>query len=1144
MIARWRVFVVVLFVVFGVLAAALVSGAQAAGLPWWHMSSSTRPTSLEEGARGQVVVTAGNLGDEVANGAGNPVVLTDTLPASVKVVPCKAVQKPGCGVEAITGGERGASSRGPMPCTVQAGSPTSFTCTFEGTLPPFENIEVLVEVEVGEGASSLEANQASIAGGGAPDASVRGALQLGGEPSFGVQDYQLSLEEEGGAEDTQAGSHPFQMTTTLTLNQTLQPNSKFGFLPEPVSLTKDLRFKLPPGLIGNPTPIAQCTLGQFSQGPSTSCSPQSVVGAGMATVSEPGTVGVVTYPSPVYNLEPANGEPARFGFKPGGYPVYIDAQVRSGEDYGVTATVPNLTQTAAFLRSEVTLWGVPGDARHDNARGAGCLQRARGVPAACNPLEAVHPPPFLALPTSCTGNPLQTSVQVDSWVAAGSFQGLAGDPMPAMDSCNRLPFSASIGFTPDGTAASSPTGLTVGIHVPQDLVLNPDALAQSAVKDTTVVLPAGIALNPAAGDGLEACSEGLVGFTGFGSFEGSASAATFTPTLPEHVEPGVNFCADASKVGEVEIRTPLLPNPLKGDAYLAAQEANPFGSLVAMYVVAEDPVSGALVKLAGEVRLDPVSGQIVSTFANTPQLAFEDFRLHFFGGDRAPLATPAQCGSYTTSATITPWSGNPPLTSSSTFGIDSGPNGTPCANPLPFAPELTGGSINIQAGAFSPFTTTMSRADGNQSLRGIQLHMPPGLSGLLTGVKLCGEAQGNMGTCGPESLIGETTVSVGVGDSPFSVKGGRVYITGPYKGAPFGLSIVNPAKAGPYDLEKNTPCDCVVVRAKIEVDPITAALTVTTDNSGPYSIPTILAGIPLQIKHVNVTITRPGFTFNPTNCNPMAITGQAQSTEGASQNVSVPFQVTNCATLAFKPSFKVSTSGKTSRRLGASLKVNLAYPKTPFGSQANIKSVKVSLPRQLPSNLKAIQNACPHQTFEANPGACSSASRVGFAKATTPLLPVALEGPAYFVSYGGAKFPELVIVLQGYGVTLDLHGETFIDEHTNITSSTFHTIPDAPVGTFELNLPQGPFSALSAPTGVCNTTKTVLVRKKVTVRSKNGRRRTVTRKVKKAVAAPLAMPTVFTAQNGAQIKQTTPIETTGCARKAARKATRKAARQR
>jgi hypothetical protein len=543
-----------------------------------------------------------------------------------------------------------------------------------------------------------------------------------------------------------------------------------------------------------------------------------------------------------------------------------------------------------------------------------------------------------------------------------------------------------------------------------------------------------------------------------------------------------------------------LPNPLVGAAYVAAQTENPFGSLVALYLEVEDPVSGSLVKLAGEVKPDPVTGQLSSTFLSTPQLPFEDFKLHFFGGSRAPLGTPSTCGFYATTAVLQPWSGNPPAESSSTFGITSGPGGSPCASPLPFNPELAAGSVNIQAGAFTPFTTTMSRADGQQNLQGIQLHMPPGLSGLLSGVKLCGEAEANAGTCGPESLIGETTVSVGLGGNPFSVKGGRVYITGPHDGAPFGLSIVNPAKAGPYDLERGTSCDCVVVRAKIEVEPDTAQLTITTDNSGPYKIPTIIQGIPLQIQHVNVIINREHFTFNPTNCSKQTITGSLQSTGGASSALSVPFQVTNCAALNFAPKFSVSTSAHPSKAQGASLTARLAEPPGSMGSQANISKVKVELPLQLPSQLKTLQKACLDKVFNANPANCPPESIVGHAVVDTQLLPVPLAGPAYFVSHGGEEFPSLTMILQGYGVKIELVGSTLIRK--GITSTTFKTVPDTPFNTFELTLPQGKYAALAAylPAGAKGS----------------------------FCGQNLKMPSEFIAQNGMELHQNTAITVTGC----------------
>jgi len=373
--------------------------------------------------------------------------------------------------------------------------------------------------------------------------------------------------------------------------------------------------------------------------------------------------------------------------------------------------------------------------------------------------------------------------------------------------------------------------------------------------------------------------------------------------------------------------------------------------------------------------------------------------------------------------------------------------------------------------------------------------MPGGLSGILSGVALCEEAQANAGTCGPDSLIGQTTVSVGLGGDPFSVTGGRVYITKGYGGAPFGLSIVNPAKAGPYDLGKGA-CDCVVVRAKIQVDPHTAALTVSTDSSGPYAIPTILDGIPLQIQHVNVTIDRPGFTFNPSNCSPLQINASLQSTEGATSATSLPFQVTNCATLKFAPKFSASTAAKTSKANGASLQVKLAYPKAPFSSQANITSVRVDLPKQLPSRLTTLQKACTAAQFASNPAGCPAASVIGHAKAITPLLPVPVQGPAYFVSHGGEAFPSLIMVLQGYGVTVELVGTTLIKN--GITSSTFKTVPDVPVGSFELTLPQGKFSALTANANLCKS--------------------------------KLLMPTTFNAQNGAVLQQGTKISVTGCAK--------------
>ncbi len=1025
---------------------------------------------------GYIVVTAADLGDASVEGGVSPVTMADKLPVGVRPVH----------IEAITGENGVNEALAPAECTL-----ASLSCTFGGYLPDYDSIEMIIAVVLEPDAQAGELNEAVVSGGGAPSTMVKRPLTIvspGSPPTqFGVQTYELDAEEVGGAVDTQAGSHPFQLTTTLALNETFAGN--------PVALTKDLHFKLPPGLIGNPTPFAQCTLAQFytqGEGLSNECAVQTVVGVARVTVKHLLGQGgnTITVATPLYNLEPATGEPARFGFEVLGVPVLLDTSVRTGEDYGVTVTVDNITQTASFLANEVTFWGVPGDERHEAARGYGCLENARNISSSgkykCTPLGAHTPPPLLVLPTSCNG-PLHSTVEADSWKQEGAFQTFGTvEPLQALDGCNRLQFEPSITVAPDGQAGSTPTGLTVAVHVPQDVSLDAEGLAEADVQNTTVTLPEGVALNPAAADGLLSCTDVAEPKRPEGEI------ALHSDAKPE--------CPEASKVGTVKIVTPLLPNALEGAAYLAAQDANPFGSLVALYVVAEDPVSGTLVKVAGEVLPNEEhAGQLVSRFENTPQLPFEEFQIKFFGGSRAPLSTPALCGGYTTTAAVEPWTGTGAVDSSTEFRITSGPNGSPCPNPegdqslstLPFAPFLTAGTTSIQAGGFSPFTMTMSREDGNQNLKAISLHMPAGLSGTLSGVTLCGEPQADAGTCGPESQVGETTVSVGLGGDPFSVTGGKVYITGPYGGAPFGLSIVVPAKAGPFDLGQ------VVVRARIEVDPTTAALTVTSDSSGPYAIPPMIDGIPLQIKHVNVTINRPGgFTFNPTNCEKTAITGALTSIEGATSALSVPFQVTNCAVLGFKPQLEVSTSSHTSRNNGASLDVKVLYPKAPFGSQANIGKFKVELPKQLPSRLTTLQKACTSAQFDAEPEGCPTASKVGQVSATTPLLSGTLTGTAYFVSHGGAKFPELIMVLTGEdGVRVELHAETFISK-AGITSATLNTVPDVPVGTFELKLPEGPDSALAANGNLCTE--------------------------------HLTMPTTFTGQNGAVINQSTKIAVTGC----------------
>jgi hypothetical protein len=1041
--------------------------------------------------------------------------------------------------------------------------------SYPNSFPPFETIQMFVAVNVTDAAAvTTKENEAHITGAGAPAARTSRPLTVSGAPiPFGLDTYEMTPEEPGGTADTQAGSHPFQLTTTEETNITTEA--------APVGLAKDLHFDLPPGLIGDPSAIPRCTLQQFYTLPpglaeaetNTECPADTMVGVNVVRVrTDAGESFQTTVHSPVFNLEPAPGEPARFGFEARGTHVLLTTAVRTGGDYGVTVNATNISETIEFISAELTFWGVPDAAAHNPAREA--------VGGSNGPVAQANPPAFLSLPTSCNGKPLESTVAADSWEEPANVLApfFTTEPMVTLAGCNHLPFQPSIVVKPDSEQASKPTGLDVDVHVNQDSVLNPEGLAESQVGNIEVTLPQGVILNPSAADGLEACSANtadhptggelgtpgdqigfgveeagrLAEFTEFKSQPG-VSTPRFTPYLPGSngalaavasgqspereatLTPGVNFCPNASKIAEVTIHTPLLPKnqPLTGFVYLAAPQnystlsgfpqENPFGKHVAMYIVAEDPVSGSLVKLPGKVELggEPgveglAPGQIRSTVAD-PQLPFEDAELHFFGGERAPLASPTHCGSYTTEATFTPWSGGEPVSSSYTFPITSGPNGSPCPGAaLPFNASLESGTTSNNAGGFSALSTTLSRPDGNQNIQSVTLHYPAGLSGLLSGVELCGEPQANNGTCGPNSQIGETIVSVGVGGDPFTVTGGKAYITGPYNGtgscstpgsngcAPFGLSIVNPAKAGPFNLQEGRP---VIVRAKIEVNPTTAALTITTNESGAHAIPTIIEGFPLQIQHVNVLVNRNNFTFNPTNCTPAKVTGTIESSgepgSGAGKTsaaVEVPFQATNCQALKFAPHFAFSTSGKTSKADGASLHVSLTYP-APFNYYANIGRVKVELPKALPSRLTTLQKACTDAQFEANPAGCPSASFIGHAKAITPLLPVPLEGPAIFVSHGGEAFPSLEFVLQGYGVKIILVGTTFISK-SGITSTTFKQVPDQPVTSFELTLPEGPFSALAANGNLCNQ--------------------------------KLVMPNESIAQNGAAVYTNTPVTVEGC----------------
>jgi hypothetical protein len=911
----------------------------------------------------------------------------------------------------------------------------------------------------------------------------------GAEADFGIKAMGVKAINENRTLDTQAGSHPYEYIVSFTLNQDKEGN--------PEGTLRDLIIELPPGMVGNPRALALCSGAEF-EGFKTHCPNNTVVG--VAEFDFGGEHGF----SPIYNLAPSLGSLASLGFSLDSLNVFQEASLRTGSDYGVN--ISNITLPTDIGLQSVTarVWGVPADTGHDFERGLNCLE---GAESSCH--TELTPKPFITLPTSCTG-PLTTRMKIDSLEHPGVFVE-EGVFTPGMDGCELPEFEPSIISQPETTQSDSPTGLHFGLHLPQNE--DPAQVATADLKDVRVTLPAGLVLNPSAGDGLGACTSVQADLHGAGPAD----------------------CPSDSKVGTVQVSTPALDHPLPGAVYLAKQEDNPFGSLIALYVAVDDPISGAIVKLAGKVQPDPVTGQLTATFQNNPQLPFEDFDFDFFGGPRAALTTPSTCGTYTTTSDLTPWTapeGTDAFPTDS-FQITTAPGGGGCVSSEgqePHAPSFQAGTVSPLAGAFSPFVLKLGREDGSQHLAAINTTLPPGLTGKLAGIAQCSDAQiaaavarSSLGqgalelsapSCPQSSEVGTITVGAGSG-SPFYL-GGHAYLAGPYKGAPFSLAIITPAVAGPFDL------GVVVVRSGLYIDPDTAQVTVKSD-----PIPSMLQGIPTDVRSIQVNIDRPEFTLNPTSCEPMSITGQAISTLGQAAPLSDRFQAAGCQNLPFKPSFTASTQGRASKQNGASLTVRVAQKP----GEAHIHKVNLALPVTLPSRLTTLQKACTEAQFNQNPAGCPEGAFIGTAKATTPLLATPLTGPAILVSHGGAAFPDVEFLLQAEDVHITLDGKTDIKH--GITYSRFETIPDQPITSFETVLPQGPHSILSAVVpandnyNLCTYTKPTTSKKKVTILV-HGQTRRVTRAVKRPAAGQLLIPTTITGQNGAQVTQTTRITITGC----------------
>jgi hypothetical protein len=868
---------------------------------------------------------------------------------------------------------------------------------------------------------------------------------------------------------TQAAGHPDFGITDFSFNFKTSGPAK-----EPEGKVKDVRVDLPPGLAVDPEAVEQCSEALIAK---LECPAASQVGEDEAIGTAELVLGLkttVTESFPVFDVQRQPGEPARFGvevksstlalaegatghklqsviYLDGGISWYDEPSISENSgvqngDFHEFFKIQNIAEEPEIVKSKLIFWGVPNE--HNSA-------------AADNT--------FLTMPSSANACalPQTTWLHVASYEDPTSFLAAKsetrlenGTPLTATG-CSSLAFNPALSLKPETSKSDEPDGATVELHIPQT-TSEPSKPNSPDVQNAEVTLPEGMTLNPSAAHGLEACSN-----------------AQFAIGTDKPVG-----CPAASRVGTVTIDAPGIPNgSLNGGVYVGTQESQEpeSGKEYRIFLAAEAPAYGVGVRLEGHVYAKEGSGQLRAVFDDNPQVPFEDVILNFNGGPRAPLANPLSCGPATPAASITPYSGQPPKSAASSgFTVGSG-SATPCAAPLPFSLTQSTTDSTPKAGALTSFTLNLARGNGQQYLAKVRTVLPAGLLGAIPSVPLCGASQAKAGTCAATSEIGKVTATAGSGSEPYGFSG-HVYLTGPYEGAPYGLSIVVPAVAGPFNLGN------VVTQASIGVEQYTGRVVVTA-----AAIPQTKGGVPLRLRTLSVAINRPKFLFNPTNCSALASESGLTSASAAALSLSTPFQVAECSKLPFSPSLSAYSGAKTSRVNGASLEVKITQGK----GQANLREIQLQLPKRLPSRVTTLRKACLAATFEAGPapGGCTDSSKVGSATVTTPVLPGTLTGPAYLVSHGGEAFPDLDVILRGDGVQVVLVGHTHIST-TGITTSTFETLPDVPLSSAVVDLPVGPQSVLSANGSLCNS--------------------------------PLKAPTTIVAQSGAKLTQQTTINVRNC----------------
>ncbi len=882
------------------------------------------------------------------------------------------------------------------------------------------------------------------------------ALLVSASPAlaaFGIKGLDVTYENKDGSTANLAGSHPYAMTTSLSFNTV--PNeldSEFGPV-VPDGALKNVSAEQILGFAGRPAAVSTCDAADFFAS-HTPCPESAQVGVAATTIGLPPEVNK----EPVYSLVPPPGVISRLGFKAASsVPVIIDVGLSEEAPYHVVVHVVELPNVEPVFGSKLTIWGVPASPDHDSERsGTGEV------------FGTTSPEPFLTLPRACTG-PLATTFKVDSWEGVSDERTVlthdgSEPPLPlGMSGCESLSFTPTLTTQPTSHTASSPTGLDSNLDMTDQGILSVNGRAASDIRKVVVTLPEGFSTNPAIAEGLAVCTQAQL--------------------ANEHLntEAGQG-CPEASKIGTVEAETPLLDEAVKGNVYIAEPYKNEFGTLLAFYFVLRNRNLGVLVRQGARVEPNQVTGQLVTTIEELPQFPLSHVRLHFREGARSPLATPPGCGKYHVDATITPWSGGPPIQTSSPFEITSGPEGSACpGGTLSFHPQLEAGTVNNAAGTYSPFDLRLTRTDSEQEFSHFSIKLPPGLTGKLAGIGTCSDADiaqaanpNRTGTeeeanpsCPASSLVGSLQVGAGVGPA-LTYAPGKIYLAGPYHGAKMSFVAIAIAKVGPFDL------GTVVQRLALRINPETAEVFVDATGSDP--IPHIIKGILVHARDIRTSVNRPNFTLNPTSCKRTSVASTVLGSgifgsESGDQSftATTPFQAASCASLGFKPSLSIQLKGGTKRGKNPALKAIVSYPKG--GAYANTATAQVTLPHSEFLEQAHIRTVCTRVQFAAGSGngsQCPAGAIYGMAKGTTPLLEEPVEGPVFLRS-SSHKLPDLVAALHSPKVDFDLVGRIDSVKGGRIRT-TFESVPDVPVSEFVLEMQGGKKGLLVNSTNICKHT--------------------------------------------------------------------------